>query len=1009
MLVLVKKPVKKRPMPTPSDTAYPRIECLVSDSDDLYIPKPDETRFAEKHFSGHMSRVFCLILLKSFQRLGYFPGSSEIPQALVEHICECTDLPVPSPKELDHQDRSGGRQRTRIAILAHLGVKAFSQEANALIRSVMEREVEVKDDLVDLINVAIEELIRNRYELPGFSTLLELAQKVRASWNGRFFSRVATGLSDEEKALIDEHLIIAHEASLSSWQDIKTDPGNPTLTQLKLLIEKYKNLSTISIQTGPLVGLPRAKIERFSAEAKALDISKVRRIQPAKRYALALCLFHTTRARSIDDLAEMHIKRMRKAHRRAAEELEEFRRQNQKRVDGLIARLGAVAKAIVLPGGTKRKLERIEKAIGPAPEKIVEACELMTAYADNNYYPFVWKNLKSHRQSLFEILRHVELRSTSQDTKLIKALEFMLAHADDKDDWTPIYERNGNTVKFLVDLSFIPPKWRKAVPGLTSHDRIALKVERKHFEACVFTVLSQELQSGDIAVVGADRFSDYRSELVSDDEYSRRLSPFAKILGLPVDRPKQYVSGLKESLRRKILEVDASFPENTSIRFENGAPVLTKAPRRPEKKCLSEVEEMIRKRLAPVTILDILSDTDDWLRWSEFFKPVSGQGARIKKTKARYLATAFCYGCGLGPTQMAKSLKAPIDKHQISWVHHHHVSEAALDKAITSTINTYGRFELPKLWGSGKSVSADGTKWDVGARNLLSEYHIRYGGYGGIGYYHTSDTYIALFSRFIPCGVWEAVYILDGLLANESETKPDTVHGDTQAQNTPVFALSHLLGIKLMPRIRNWKDLRLYKPTRSLPLKHLDALFADEVINWDLIERHMPDMIRVVLSIQAGKIAPSTILRKLSTQSRKNRLYFAFRELGRVIRTLFLLDFITSPELRAIIQGCTNKSEAFNGFIDWLDFGGAGLKFENDRDEQRKLIKYNHLVANLVILHNVQSVTEALNALAGSGVSVDVSTLSQMSPYLTGHINRFGDYRIDQKRRPRPLRHDLRI
>lgn len=41
----------------------------------------------------------------------------------------------------------------------------------------------------------------------------------------------------------------------------------------------------------------------------------------------------------------------------------------------------------------------------------------------------------------------------------------------------------------------------------------------------------------------------------------------------------------------------------------------------------------------------------------------------------------------------------------------------------------------------------------------------------------TPYPYIALFSHFIPCSVWEAVYILDGLLNNESEIQPDTIHG----------------------------------------------------------------------------------------------------------------------------------------------------------------------------------------------------------------------------------------
>ena len=70
---------------------------------------------------------------------------------------------------------------------------------------------------------------------------------------------------------------------------------------------------------------------------------------------------------------------------------------------------------------------------------------------------------------------------------------------------------------------------------------------------------------------------------------------------------------------------------------------------------------------------------------------------------------------------------------------------------------------LPKCWGNNSSVSTDGTRWDIAENNLLSEYHIRYGAYGGIAYYHVTDTYIALFSHFIPCGVREAIYVFDGL------------------------------------------------------------------------------------------------------------------------------------------------------------------------------------------------------------------------------------------------------
>ncbi len=318
---------------------------------------------------------------------------------------------------------------------------------------------------------------------------------------------------------------------------------------------------------------------------------------------------------------------------------------------------------------------------------------------------------------------------------------------------------------------------------------------------------------------------------------------------------------------------------------------------------------------------------------------------------------------------------------------------------------------LPKLWGSGKRAAADGTKWDVYEQNLLSEYHIRYGGWGGIGYYHVSDTYIALFSSFIACGVWEAIYILDGLLENRSEIRPDTLHADTQGQSETVFGLAYLLAIQLMPRIRNWKHLNLYTPSERFAteqIKHLHELFSD-TIDWPLIENHLPDMLRVAISISLGKVRSSTILRKLGTESRKNKLYVAFRELGRVVRTIFLLHFINDEELRRTINAATNISEAWNGLIQWVAFGGEGVIRYNSREEQRKVIRYNHLVANLLVFHNVVSMTRELQNLIDEGYAVTPEIISRLSPYKNEHINRFGTYELRFDRVPQPITEDLKL
>jgi len=122
-----------------------------------------------------------------------------------------------------------------------------------------------------------------------------------------------------------------------------------------------------------------------------------------------------------------------------------------------------------------------------------------------------------------------------------------------------------------------------------------------------------------------------------------------------------------------------------------------------------------------------------------------------------------------------------------------------------------------------------------------------------------------------------------------------------------------------------------------------------------------------------------------------------------LVRTIFLLNYLSSLELRHLIQAATNKSELFNKFAQWVAFGESGLVSEGVRDEQRKLIKYNHLVANLVIFHTLISMIRVLDQLAAEGVSVDEAALAGLSPYQTEHINRFGNYTLDFTRVPAPL------
>jgi hypothetical protein len=159
--------------------------------------------------------------------------------------------------------------------------------------------------------------------------------------------------------------------------------------------------------------------------------------------------------------------------------------------------------------------------------------------------------------------------------------------------------------------------------------------------------------------------------------------------------------------------------------------------------------------------------------------------------------------------------------------------------------------------------------------------------------------------------------------------------------------LAKTLGLDLLPRVRNWQDLIFYRPSPETRYRHIDALFSDDpknVINWKLIETHWVDLMRTVISVREGRVSSVVLLRRLANDSKKNRLYRAFRELGRVVRTIVLLRYLSEPELREGIAVITNRMESFHNFSSrWLMFGNAGVISDNDPDTMEKILKFSFI------------------------------------------------------------------
>jgi TnpA family transposase len=799
-------------------TAYPRFksQATVKELTELYTPSGSELAFAQTQVKSKRGLLRWLVMLKSFQRLGYFPPPESVPPTVVGHIRACLNLSANVCAIPPERSRYNYAE----AIRAYLGVHPYDRKAQTAVATAIARAAEVMEYPADLINVAVEELVKERYELPAFSTLDRLVGHIRTVVNNRLFGRITKAMTPTQQAFVDD-LLATSPASGLTFSLLRAPPKSARLSHVQALQAKFEQMLTCGDVRQLLVTIAPAKVKSFAAQAKALALTDLRELKLAKRRALLVCLLYRVQVKTRDHLVEMFLKRMQKMHQSARDKLVKLREQHLAQTESMLGILAEILHTSAGETDATSLGERVQLVLEThgGAAVLLEQCEEITAYNSDNYLHLIWRFYSRYRSVLFPLVRGLEIQSTSQDLSLTAALTVVLAHEDRRAKWLPVND---------LDLSFMSERWRRLV--LEEHQG-KLQLVRQQFEVCIFTYLAAELKSGDACVVGSENYADFREQLLS---------------------------------------------------------------------------------------------------WEE----------------CQPLLVDYCQQTGM--------------------------------------------------------AAADGSKFEVYENNLMSEYHIRYGGYGGIAYHHVSDTYIALFTHFINCGVWEAVYILDGLLKNTSDIQPDTLHADTQGQSTTVFGLSYLLGIKLMPRIRNWQDYKFFRPSQDAVYEYIDPLFKD-VIDWQLIRTHWQDLMRVVLSIQAGKFLPSMLLRKLGSYSRKNRLYQAFRELGRAVRTIFLLEYISDRGLRREITACTNIVEGYNHFLDWIFFGKEGIITENDPEQQEKRVKYLDLVASAVILHNAVDLSVVIQQLTAEGVKIDRAMLATLSPYLTGHLKRYGDFVIDLQSIPAPL------
>ncbi len=349
---------------------------------------------------------------------------------------------------------------------------------------------------------------------------------------------------------------------------------------------------------------------------------------------------------------------------------------------------------------------------------------------------------------------------------------------------------------------------------------------------------------------------------------------------------------------------------------------------------------------------------------------------------------------GTLPGSIADVWEAEKPALMLSRLSRWHVESEAMARALAMVIEGQSALPMARFWGAGQTASSDGQFFPTTRQGeAMNVINARYGHEPGLkAYTHVSDQFSPFATQTIPATVNEAPYILDGLLMTDAGQKIREQYADTGGFTDHVFAVTALLGFQFIPRIRDLPSKRLYLFDPAACPKELKGLIGGK-IRQSLIASNWPDILRSVATMASGAMSPSQLLRKFASYPRQHELAVTLREIGRVERTLFIIDWLLDADMQRRAQVGLNKGEAHHALKNALRIGRQGEIRDRTSEGQHFRMAGLNLLAAIVIYWNTKHLGQAVTSRRREGLDCLPNLLAHISPLGWAHILLTGEYR----------------
>ncbi|EGO9014440.1 Tn3 family transposase, partial [Enterococcus faecalis] len=662
-----------------------------------------------------------------------------------------------------------------------------------------------------LLHTVQEQLRNQKIILPGITTIERLVWETRRRAEEKIFKSLMKPLSNWQKQKLETLIdpFVENRKTPLAW--LRELPGQSSPDAFLKVIKRLEYIRDLKLPMITQEVHPN-RLLQLSRIGARYEPHSFRRFKENKKYAILVAYLVTLSQDLIDQAIEIHDRQMMILQSKGRKTQEEMQRENGKAVNEKVIHFADIGAALIQardegldPFSTIEKVMPWDKIITS-----VEEAKKLARPMDYDYLDLLGNRFTYLRKYTPALLKSLEFRSTIASEPLIRALETL----------KEMNESGKRKVPDEAPIDFVPKRWQKHV-----YDEEGT-INRHYYEMAALTELKNHIRSGDVYVVGSRLHKDFEEYLVAKEDWKATNLEETKLAVR--SSAEVYLEEQRKALIQRLTWISNNLDDLEGVNIEKSKLRLDRL----EKDTPEEARNFslsLYNMLPKVKLTDLLMEVAHWTGFDKMLVHASTNRPPKGEENPILMAALMAMGTNIGLTKMADATPG-ITYHQMANAAQWRLYDDAISRAQSTLVNFQKKLTLASYWGDGTTSSSDGMRVQVGVSSLHAEANPHYGtGKGATIYRFTSDQFSSFYTKVINTNARDAVHVIDGLLHHETELNIEEHYTDTAGYTDQVFGLSHLLGFRFAPRLRDLADAKLYTIQKPNDFPKLENLLRGRI------------------------------------------------------------------------------------------------------------------------------------------------------------------------------------